>query len=189
MFAWIKRQIIPVARFFGTLQAPWTVKKVTGDDHEKVKFLIQPGDVLLSRVLGHFSNYMIPGYWKHAAVAGPTGGVIEAVGAGVRHTSLIDFLLTKDEVVVLRPTFCTQEQAMQVAQKAGKLLGAEYDYEFSLGNKAFYCAELVYVAYRDAIEGMAFEARERLGVLTVTADDFYEARKWWRPVFDSRDNG
>jgi hypothetical protein len=67
-------------------------------------------------------------------------------------------------------------------------LGAVYDYEFSLGNKAFYCAELCYVAYKTAYPGMGFAPRERLGVLTVTADDFFQAKAFWKSVYDSRDH-
>lgn len=188
---WIQRRLIPVTKFLGNLAAPWTVKQVTGKDYEAIKMIVQPGDIFLSRVYGHLSNVFIPGYWKHAAIMGPVGNVYEAIGKGVLATDLVSFLTSKDEVVLLRPTFCDPKQAAEAADHAGEALGAAYDYEFSLGNKAFYCAELVYVAYSKIFpptQAWGFRPRVRLGVETVTADDFYEAKKWWQPVFDSRDN-
>jgi uncharacterized protein YycO len=160
MITWLRRQLVPAARFFGRVHAPWVVKQVTGEDYERVKLLIKPGDVFVTRSMGHVTNWVIPGYWKHAAMMGPHGSV-----------------------------FCGQKAALNAAKAAEVWLGAQYDYEFSLGNKAFYCAELVYVAYRTVEpQVFGFEPRERLGVLTVTADDLYLAEKWFQKVYDSRDH-
>ena len=188
MIDWLQRKLIPVTRYFGNLAAPWTVKGVTGEDYARVTTLIVPGDILVARAMGHFSNWMIPGYWKHAAIMGPHGTVIEAISSGVKETDLITFLTSKDEVAVVRPTFCGKWAANNAAESAEVWLGALYDYEFSLGNKAFYCAELCYVAYKTACPGMGFAPRERLGVLTVTADDFFQAKAFWKSVYDSRDH-
>lgn len=188
MIQWLQRKAIPITRYFGNLSAPWTVKQVTGEDYQRVKLLIQPGDILLARAMGHFSNWMIPGYWKHAGIMGAHGNVLEAISSGVRETDLVTFMTSKDAVAVVRPTFCDEGVNLAAAKAAEVWLGAAYDYEFSLGNRAFYCAELCYVAYKTVCpNAMGFAPRERLGVLTVTADDFFEAKKWWKPVYDSRD--
>lgn len=185
----LRRELIPVSRFLGEIAAPWVTKEITGVQYAKIISKIRPGDVLVTRVYGHLSNVLIPGYWKHAAIVRPDGaGVIEAIGKGVLSTDLVSFCTSKDEVAVVRPTFGDAGMGSLAAATAAALLGAKYDYEFSLGNAAFYCAELVYVAYRAVRSDLGFGPRARLGVLTVTADDFYEAHKWWTPVYDSRDN-
>jgi len=186
MIHWIRRKLIPITRYLGNLKTPWTIKMVDGMDYERARKILKPGDVFLTRTLGHLSTIMIPGYWKHAAIMGPKGDVLEAIGRGVISNDLVSFMLSKDEVVIVRALFASPEVCLAAAKEAESLVGAEYDYEFSLGNKAFYCAELVYVAFKDASPSMAFTPRERLGIMTVTADDFFEAKKEFSLVYDSR---
>lgn len=190
MLKWITRQLIPVIRFLGRLHAPWVMKGLVEDDFEMIEMLIRPGDVVLSRTHGFVSNLLIPGYWKHVGIMGEYDAVIEAIGKGVVDTDLAPFVYTKDELLILRPVFCDEQGAREAARVAEGYVGCKYDYAFSLGNKAFYCAELVYTAYSVAMKTMravfGFGPRERLGVLTVTADDFSEAHKWWAVIFDSR---
>lgn len=190
MLNWLRRQAIPLVKFIGRVSAPWVVKQMTGVEYGKIHQLVSPGDILLTRVSGHLSNVLIPGYWKHAAiVAADKESVIEAVGKGVCHTDLITFVTSKDEIVVLRPTFGTAAEGLAAARFAESKVGMPYDYDFTLGNRAFYCAELVYMAYRKTFGAFGFGPRERLGVKTVTADDFFEAQKYWRDFYDSRERG
>jgi uncharacterized protein YycO len=186
MIQWFKRTMIPITRYLGNLKSPWTVKLVDGDDYEKIKMIVRPGDIFVTRTFGHLSTIMIPGYWKHAAIMGPRGWVLEAISAGVMETDLVSFLTSKDEVCIVRPTFCFPAVSLAAAKAADALLGAKYDYEFSLGNRAFYCAELVYVAYKTVTPDIQFGPRDRLGLMTVTADDFFLAKTWFSPVYDSR---
>ena len=189
MFSKLRLKLIPLIRFLGKLQAPWVTKKITGYDYEEILSKIRPGDILLTRALGFFSNFLIPGYWKHVGVMCEGNYVVEALGDGVVKTYLADFVLSKDSVMVVRPTFCNEKIACEASREALNYVGANYDYEFELDNEAFYCSELAYQAYKVAAgEAFGFELRERLGVKTVTADDFAEAVKWWAPIFDSRGN-
>ena len=184
---WLRLKLIPFFRFLGKLQMPWVKKHISGFDYEVIRGFIRPGDIFLTRTLGFASNLVIPGVWKHLGIMGEYNNIIEAIGEGVCTKDLAEFVLTKDEILVVRPKFCTESIAREVSQVALDYVGCKYDYEFSLGNKAFYCAELAYVVYASVLgSAFGFKPRKRLGVLTVTPDDFANAKNWWEIVYDSR---
>lgn len=135
MIEWLVRQLIPIVRFFGTIRAPWSVKLIDGEDVERILGIVRPGDVFVTRCMGQFTNWIIPGYWKHAGIMGTDDHVLEAVGSGVVETDLISFLTSKDEVAIVRPTFCKKDIAFKAANAAHIWLGAQYDFEFSLGEQ------------------------------------------------------
>jgi len=187
MNKWVIRQLIPLIRFLGKVHAPWITKKITSEDYDSIQSVMRPGDILTSKTEGYLTNILIPGYWKHSAIIGQDQRIVEAVGEGVREVDLFTFLCSKDEVALLRPTFCSDEEALLAFEAAEVLVGCPYDYEFSLGNKAFYCAELLYLSYKLIVpDKFLFYPRERLGVKTITADDFFNAADWFQVLYDSR---
>lgn len=190
----ITNLLVPATKVAGEIAVPYCVKKISGKDYYEASGVIQPGDILLAETNGHLTTWLIPGFWTHAAIycgKDPVTGhelVVEAVGAGVIKNDLVTFMLSKDAVAILRPTFTDIETRGKAVALALKQAGKPYDYEFDFqasDNKAFYCAELVYWAYKETVPSWAFELRSRFGQPTVTPQDFYDAKGYWRVVFES----
>lgn len=164
---------------------------MTGEDYFEVKKLIAPGDVLLCRSGGEFTNHFIPGFWTHAAIYAGQDIIVEAVSPHVREKYLIDFLISKDFVAVLRPVFADEAQRLLAIEYARKQAQDKvaYDYDFEPNESAFYCAELVGQAYIVAMGGASpFVLKETLGVLTFVPDDFYKARDKFKLVWVKNDS-
>ena len=169
----------------GKVHLPYTIKQTWHIDNTQLSKGLayrQPGLVYLSQTRGSFTNLLIPGEWTHAAIMGPDGQIIEAVGAGVIETDPAKFVLSKDRVVILAP-----KSSLAVMKSAGgkakQQLGLKYDYSFKGGNKSFYCAELV--GYSFFVSGFDFTPREMLGEKTYTAQDFYNAKNKFEVLWDS----
>jgi uncharacterized protein YycO len=148
-----------------------------------IKSKLQAGDVVLTKTSGEFSNLIIPGQYKHAGMYVGDGKIVESIGSGVREISLEEFLTTKDYAGVFRPIFADGYHMALAAQWAKSQVGKPYDYEFSSENESFYCFELSYSAYREAMgDNSKWELRSFLGLKTVVADDFIKAKSKWREV-------
>lgn len=137
---------------------------------------MRAGDVLITHENMVITNLLIPGYFTHAAIYIGYGMIVEATGIGVHAIPIEKFLYEKDAVTILRPSFADEKQCFDAALFAEQLIGSKYDFSFSSGNKAFYCAELVWYCYDKTINLCPFTMRETLGVLTVTPEDFNKAR-------------
>ncbi|PRY86531.1 YiiX/YebB-like N1pC/P60 family cysteine hydrolase [Mongoliibacter ruber] len=85
--------------------------------------------------------------------------VIEAIGKGVSQTPLEDFLdrhLDENgspKVMVGRLDDPYQSLIPAAIQEAKTKLGKPYDYAFSFENDAYYCSELIHVAFKKANHG------------------------------------
>jgi uncharacterized protein YycO len=142
--------------------------------------------VLISRTHGELTNLCISSYYTHASIYIDHNQVVEAIGKGVVQTDLIDWMMTKDHVVILQPLFCGTLQMSQASEWAWKQVGKPYDTLFDVtNNDEFYCSELVWEAYDHAAPNNPFELRYRLGRLTVLGDDFYNAKDKWQIVWNS----
>ncbi len=179
---------VPITKWVGHVHAPWTHKRISGRHYLAAKGILQPGDVLMSRTDGELTNVFIPGFWSHGAVYVGNGEVVEATGDGVHKTDLLSWMLTKDYVRVCRARFATALQRSDAAYFARSYIGLPYDYGFASGNKALYCFEITYVAYRAAcgVDSPWTLRTETLGVATVIGDDFDRSRDKWDFVWDSR---
>lgn len=185
---------LPFSRLIGKLRLAPRERLITFDDYNELEKLIQPGDVLLSRMRGECSNLFIPGFWTHAALYCGEHMLVEAIGKGTIETGLLHFTLTKDYVAVVRPKFppfdTERGQAVQVAINiARSAVGSEYDYYFEPSFKAFYCSELVANCLNmlGTFKGewLVFTEKTTLGMLTVTPQDFYNATKKFDRIFCS----
>lgn len=185
----------PVTPIIGKIEIP--AKRRLGDQDARAFDLagLLPGTVLLSRKRLQLSNLFIPGEWKHAAIyCGAVGdeGVIEAVYPKTDRVDAADWVLHQDYVLALEPKFCGPHVMRHAADIALTLEGSDYDLAFESGavNRAFYCAEVVWFAYEQALRKIGrespFTPRLTMGVPTVCPDDFYLAEKLWRKAGFSR---
>jgi cell wall-associated NlpC family hydrolase len=191
MIAFLRRFIlhvsVPLTKWIGTLHAPFSRKKLSAKDYREIKLLAKPGYVLLSRARGEFSNLFIPGHWSHAAILADNEKVVEATYHGVVETDLIDFVLKKDYVALMEPTFASESIRETSGVFALSYIGKPYDFMFDSGVDAFYCSELVYQCYQDAYFPLnsPFTKRENMGVLTVVPEDFWLAKKKFKTVWSN----
>lgn len=131
------------------VRVPTTAKPLSADEVEKVKSLIQPGDILLD------IDFQYPGWqlmekvsvdsdWTHASLYDGKGNVIEAVpGSGVSMRTL-DELLSSHAVALVRPPYGSEKERDASIAYAASQLGKPYDEAFNIGDDGeLYCAELV----------------------------------------------
>lgn len=173
-------------------------RAITSETLEKLRPLLQPGDVLLVRDDSRLTSAILPGFWTHAAlflggrleletlglnshpqagrhwheipeVPGPFGMVIEAVAPRVQFTPL-EKCLRVDHLVVLRPLLPTGDIASAIGEAMGHL-GKPYDLDFDFNKTSrIVCTELVYRSYHSR-GNMIFSLTKRLGRFTLTGDD------------------
>lgn len=134
--------------------------------------LMEPGDCILTRENWRLTNIFIPGYWSHAAIYVGGGEIVEAVAPSVRLVNAIEMLLKKDEFVVLRPSWMDKLARSQSSLEARSYIGISYDYLFET-NKALYCSELVYQAYKYAGKTKPpLKLMKTFGVYNINPDHF-----------------
>jgi hypothetical protein len=189
---WLIKKSYKLTEWLGARHMPFTHKLITSFDYYHALEMLRPGDVLLSLIYGEFSNFFIPGHFKHAAIYCGTQldrypCIIEAVSKGVIKKNMLDFMFKKDEIMAFRPTFCTKNDSKSAVFAANKLVGSHYDYQFKSDNDAFYCSEAIYYSYLQVLgEKMPFQMWKRFGRLTITPNDFHRALHYWEPVWRSQ---
>lgn len=195
---WILNTALPFTKVMGQLHMPFTHRRMSHRHYYDLESRIKPGTVLVTRCRGELSNLFIPGEFTHAAIYGGEqavffGGrrlmvpiVFEAIGEGVVATPLASFVLTKDRIMALEPKFCDQAGMDAAVKAALGHIGLPYDFLFSNDHKAFYCSELVFRSYREAVgDQMKFVEREILGIATIAPADFVNAKDHWTVAWDS----
>ncbi len=192
MLAWLRRtllkMLLPVTREVGKIHAPYSIKLIKAKDYRQAVELLKPGMVILTHTYGELSSALIPSIFKHGAIYVGDRKVVEATGEGVHVTDLIDFMLSKDVFAIVEPLFCDDEHMATAANWAMTQIGAPYDYDFMSNNKAFYCFELTYAAYQEAMNNESpWVLQDFWGIATVTGDDFLNAKNKWRIALDSRE--
>ena len=193
--------IKPVTKMFGKMHFPFTRKLLTGKDYYFIYSLLKPGVIFVTRTRGEFTTFLIPGFWKHAAMYTPHAGtpdelVTEAEGIGIIETDFISFFLRKDYVAILEPKFLgdKKDQIMKRASEiANEQLGKPYDFDFKFqisNNQAFYCSELVWWSYAQAcmefVVECPFVPRTKLGEETITPDDIALAESKFNLLWTNR---
>jgi uncharacterized protein YycO len=133
------------------------------------------GDVLLTTRRGSLTSRLIPGFWSHAAIVVDGDAVVHATYPNVSRSSITELVLGATDVMIVRPVFADGEQRGTAIRWALMQLGHPYDLGFEHGVDAFYCSELVWLAYGAAVPEWSFDARKRLGVATVTPQDLADA--------------
>lgn len=165
---------MPINKYLNKIHLSPSYRNIKAADYRMLKRKIQNGDILLSTMKGEITNLLIPGFWSHAALYVGDDTIIESTSKGVHYSDLIDFMLSKDYVCVVR-TKLTYQEIIFAVEKAKTVVGKPYDYFFEPGCESFYCAEVITYAFSSL---MPFFRREALGVLTTLPQDFYESKQF-----------
>ena len=179
MLVWARRFILKTAHpILAWAASRHRVPLMTAEFVDKAFASVMPGDVLVTRIEGNLANHLIPGFYTHAAMYLGKNLVIESTGEGVKTKHLAKFLFDKDRVAILRPLFADPTQMAHACDVAKGLEGDPYDYDFTGDNRAWYCSEIIWYSYDQAVKPAVspFTRRETWGVETVVPQDFYLAK-------------
>jgi hypothetical protein len=180
-------------RVIAELRNQWRRKRVTPGVQRKVKKLLQPGDVIITRHDDAASNLFLPGFWPHGALYIGThdervalgvdmdedrsarsreSDVLEARKDGVLFRQLAD-TLTVDAFVVIRPKLTAEEISNGLSQ-AITHEGKKYDFEFDFRRSdRLVCTEIIYRAFHGVGE-IQFELSKRAGRVCLSAEDLLD---------------
>ena len=135
------------------VKPPQAPKRMTADQIARLRAVLRPGDVIVTRHDDALSNLFLPGFWPHSALhVGAQSGwhpdhiMLEAKKDGVLMRA-VEETLQVDSCVVLRPTLAPDQVAQAVERgltHAGKL----YDFVFDFGTSdRLVCTEVVYRSF------------------------------------------
>ena len=165
----------------------------------RIRQLLRPGDVLITRKEFALTNYFLPGFWPHAALyigspqellragvadhehvrprwqrlvacgPGDPQRVLEALKDGVWIRPL-SCPLACDAIVVVRPRLDVAE--ISYALTRGLFHdGKPYDFDFDFTRSdRLVCTEVVYRSF-EGVGGIRFELSRRAGRMTLAAED------------------
>lgn len=187
MIVWFRRKLLetirPLSLFLSKIGIRFGHGHISHSQVEEVAKRLKPGSIILTRINGEISNALIPGFYTHAAIAVSKTSVVEALYPKVKLTNIFDLLMSKNHAVIVEPLFADEVQMNLAAEEAYNLIGFDYDMEFEPNNRAFYCSEIIWYAYSFVVKNMPFLPRERLGVLTVTPQDIYNAKTKFKEIY------
>lgn len=118
--------------------------KVKGKETREALQVLKMGDLVLRGYDDYLDGKFIPGKYSHTGIYIDGGLMIHAVAEGVSRIDAIDFLRC-DRFCILRPSRGTVE----AAERATRMLGMPYDFNFSSQNNRTYCHELGAIVYHE----------------------------------------
>ncbi len=173
--------------------------QLASESAERMRAMLQPGDVLVTRKEHAVTNYFLPGFWPHAALYVGTSDdlerlgladhgqlkprwqrlldcdlseprrVLEALKDGVRIRSLAS-PFASDALIVLRPQLSETEIGQAILRGMfHESKPYDFDFDFTRSDRLV-CTEVVYRSY-EQIGGMNFNLTRRAGRLTLSAED------------------
>ena len=135
----------------------------------KLRKMIHPGDVFVTRKDSALTNYFLPGYWPHAALYAGEEQVIESLKDGVRERGL-DSPFGNDAIALIRPRL-EPELIRHALERARTHVGKPYDFDFDFTRSdRLVCTEVVYRSY-SGIGEFHFTLTTRAGRQTLSAED------------------
>jgi hypothetical protein len=96
------------------------VHRLDDEAVRKLSEVLRPGDVILRRTDGTTSNWVIPGYWGHAALYAGDGKIVDATTHDVREVDLAEFCSEGDAAIVVRPKGMSQQQIAEAIEFAAR---------------------------------------------------------------------
>jgi len=179
-------------RFIAECRNPFHRKRVRRPTLRRLRNLMQPGDIVVTRHDDALSNLFLPGFWPHAALcigtpeqrqqlgisfsdeqeqqAGPSLSFLEARKDGVRIRRLPD-TLSVDNFVILRPTGLDDSLRGEILRRAIPHEGKLYDFEFDFNRSdRLVCTEVVYRSM-DGVGPVHFDCIRKAGRFTLPAEE------------------
>lgn len=179
-------------RAIAEMRNPLHRKRVGAQAQNRLRDLIQAGDILITRHDDAMSNLFLPGFWPHAAFVVGTPEerrrlglqpreesqlrspedfcFLEARKDGVRFRRLED-TLSVDTFLLLRPEYPSEEARCAAVKRAMTHEGKLYDFEFDFTRSdRLVCTEVVYRAL-EGQDPFHFDLIHKAGHLTLPAED------------------
>lgn len=170
-----------LSKLTSKIYVPFPHRKVKASHYLIIKNLLRPGDIILTKTNGYLSNIFI-GKWTHAGMYSGYDSVIEATTErGVQEKHLIDFLLTKDRIKVIRPVGVSGQHITLAIRRAKLHIGKPYDFKFQPNVNAFYCSELLL----HALQMDSIKTVKRYGSETFIPDDFLTYKKEFEGIYET----
>ncbi|MBD3672165.1 MAG: hypothetical protein HUJ26_01450 [Planctomycetaceae bacterium] len=193
-----------IQKLAGDLMADFYVKpqhqpQMPASVKAELRSHLAPGDVMLTRKEYAFTNYLLPGFWPHAALylgdtdklessrlkqephiqqrwerilscdAQEPSRVLESMADGV-HIRTLNSPFRCDSLVILRPQL-SPEEIWEALSRGLHHEGKDYDFNFDFSRAdRLVCTEVVYRSY-DGVGGMEFPLTRRTGRLTLAAEE------------------
>lgn len=166
----------------GSAYAGGIVGGYGGDGNNLDLSQLEVGDIILTKEAIANSQYIIPGYWDHAAIYIGNSQLIEAWGAGVRIMP-VDITHEASAAAIYR-VYTTTAVKQAAVNFAKTQVGKPYDISFAFwpGSKSvrsafWYCSELVWAAYYlkgvdiDATSGYSWTYWNNIAPTEIADDD------------------
>jgi hypothetical protein len=109
----------------------------------EIKQCLRGGMVILCYRKYTIANWILPGFWTHAALVVDPDHVVEATGDEVTKTIVDDFLSGYDQALILKPVLINKPMVIRACKFALDAVGSPYNYSFQENDKAFYCSQFI----------------------------------------------
>ena len=151
---------------------PGHIPQIPSEIASRLRDVIRPGDVFVTRKEGAVTNYFLPGYWPHAALYAGNDRVIESLKDGVRDRGL-ESPFGNDAVALIRPRL-KEDLIVEGLRRARSHVGKPYDFDFDFTRSdRLVCTEVVYRSF-SGIGGIEFPLTRRAGRQTLSAEDLLD---------------
>lgn len=115
---------------------------IKGPDMRDILDIIKPGDIFLRGYTCYLDGYLIPGEFSHAAVYYGDKYMAHAMAEGVFKEDILSFMRC-DAITILRFNSLTSEEVVTFQENCDKLMGCDYDFDFTSNDDDYYCSEFV----------------------------------------------
>lgn len=143
IYKWLLDKVIPYIRFTTYYTSFKGYKYYLGYNH------LKPGDIILTNDSKKLTALLIPGDWSHAAMCVSKDGnweVSEMTHNDYTKSTFFDICKEATRVAIFRLQNNDQDYISKMINTCKSFSEAKYDTDFSLGIKALYCSELVYLS-------------------------------------------
>jgi uncharacterized protein YycO len=174
-----------ISKLVARIHYPWTRKLTSYSTVIEMLDRLQKGDVILTRTRGELTTWLIPGYWKHAAIFLSNTEIADATRAGVGMRHLADLVMKADYVAIMRLKDINIEEQCRIVEYSRTHFGKNYDFEMWADNSDdLFCSEYVMACVNHIRPGY-LEFRKRFGLNTFTPQDIFDAKKKFSLIWNN----